>query len=65
MSADTTEPPVQPEHCEDGPRFGARDGDRQSVLPDLKWSQNPQLHLLKRNHVLIVRMANQCTVKIE
>ena len=35
---------VQPEHREDGARFGARDGDRQAILPDLQRSQNPQLH---------------------
>ena len=27
---------VQPEHREDGPGFGARDGDRQAILPDLQ-----------------------------
>ena len=56
---------VQPEHREDGPRFGARDGDRQAVLPDLKRPQNPQLHRWKRSHVAIVGEAIQCAVKIE
>ena len=55
---------VQPEHREDGPRFGARDGDRQAVLPDLKRSQNPQLHRMKRSHVAIVSEAIQHAVKI-
>jgi hypothetical protein len=35
---------VQPEHREDGTRFGARDSDGRSVLPDLERSQNPQFH---------------------
>ena len=56
---------VQPEHREDGARFGARDGDRQAVLPDLQRSQNPQLHLLKGSHVAIVGKAIQCAVKNE
>jgi hypothetical protein len=56
---------VQPEHREDGPRFGAGDRDRQAILPDLKRPENPQFHLLKGNHLAIVRTANQCTVKIE
>ena len=55
---------VQPEHREDGPRFGARDGDRQAVLPDLQRPQNPQLHRLKRSHIAIVSEAIQYTVKI-
>ena len=55
---------VQPEHREDGPRFGARDGDRQAVLPDLQRPQNPQLHRLKRSHIVIVSEAIQYTVKI-
>lgn len=39
--------------------------DRQSVLPDLQRSQNPQLHLLKRNHTRIVVLAIQHSVKIQ
>ena len=54
---------MQPKHREDGARFGARDGDRQAILPDLQRPQNPQLHVLKRSHVAIVRAAIQCTVK--
>ena len=42
---------VQPEHREDGTRFGARDRDGCSVLSDLERSQNPQFHGLKRSHV--------------
>jgi hypothetical protein len=43
--------PVQPEHRQNGARFGARDSDGRSALSDLKRSQNPQLHGLKRSHV--------------
>ncbi len=42
---------VQPEHREDGARFGARDRDGRTVLPDLERSQNPQFHRWKRTHV--------------
>ena len=56
---------VQPEHREDGAGFGARDRDRQAILPDLQRPQNPQLHLLKRNHLAIVIRAIQRGVKIE
>ncbi|BBY83498.1 hypothetical protein MPUL_46560 [Mycolicibacterium pulveris] len=54
---------VQSEHREDGARLRARDGHRQAVLPDLERTQNPQLHLLKRNHLSIVSTAIQQTVK--
>ncbi len=54
---------VQPEHREDGPGFGAGDRDRQAILPDLQRPQNPQLHVLKRSHVAIVRAGIQCAVK--
>jgi hypothetical protein len=54
---------VQSEHHQDGARFGARNGDRQAILPDLQRPQNPQLHRLKRSHVAIVRMAIQRAVK--
>ena len=56
--------PVQTEHREDGPRLGARDRDRQTVLPNLERSQNPQLHRLKRSHPVIVGGPIQHTVKI-
>jgi len=55
---------VQPEHREDGPRFGARDRDRQAILPDLKRPQNPQFHLLKGSHLVIVSEAIQRAVKV-
>ena len=42
---------VQPEHRENGAWFGARDSDGRPALSDLKRSQNPQLHGLKRSHV--------------
>ena len=42
---------VQPEHREDDARLGARYGDGRPALSDLKRSQNPQLHGLKRSHV--------------
>ncbi len=41
---------VQPEHRQDSSRFGARDRDRKTELPDLKRPQNPQLHRRKRTH---------------
>ncbi|PXX11291.1 hypothetical protein C8E89_103380 [Mycolicibacterium moriokaense] len=56
---------VQPEHREDRPGFGARDRDRQAILPDLQRPQNPQLHLLKRNQLAIVTRAIQRGVEIE
>jgi hypothetical protein len=55
---------VQPEHREDGARFGARDRDRH-VPPNLERSQNPQLHRWKRSHVAIVGGAIQHAVKEE
>ena len=42
---------VQPEHREDGARFGARNRDGRAVLPDLERSQNPQFHRMKRTHI--------------
>ena len=56
---------VQSEHRKDGARFGARDHHRGAVTSDLKRSQNPQLHRMKRTHVLIVGDGIQQTVKIE
>src|SRR3984957_19763884 len=41
----------QAEHREDGARLPARNDDRRAVPPNLKRSQNPQLHGLKRTHV--------------
>ena len=57
-------PAVQPQHGEDGTGFGTGDRDRQSVLPDAQRPKNPQLHLLKRNHMAIVGRPIQHTVKI-
>ena len=56
---------MQPEHGEDGARFGARYRDRQTVLPDLHGPENAQLHPLKRSHRAIVRNEIQRTVKAE
>ena len=64
MSAATTEPSCSPSIVEDGPRFGAGDRDRQTVLPDLQRPQNPQFHLLKRSHDAIVGAAIQHSVKV-
>ncbi|MDT5302702.1 MAG: hypothetical protein QOG79_5944, partial [Mycobacterium sp.] len=49
---------------EEGARFGARNGDRQAILPDLKRPQNPQLHRLKGSHIVIVIEAIQRAVKV-
>ena len=56
---------VQAEHREDGARLPARNDDRRAVPPDLKRSQNPQLHGLKRTHETIVGETIQHAVKIQ
>jgi hypothetical protein len=56
---------VQPEHGQDGARFGPGDGDRHTVLPDLERPENPQFHLIKGSHEAIVIRGNQCPVKKE